>query len=160
MSNKYFHVSIDVKLDKPFYHVGSPVVGTVDFNVNQTLKPMSLNLLYFCKVKTLWSQVRNIRPNIQNQGRQNQEDQVTWFQNDQFLWLRDYIERQRRYEPQIIVENNGNKAILHSYNISLAIWNINVEANKYSFPFSFFLPDNLPGTFLCQTENCTGKNKT
>lgn len=53
--------------------------------------------------------------------------------------------RQRRREPQIMLQNKINKSI--------------IMILYHSFPFSFLLPENLPGTFLCQTGMCSGKIK-
>lgn len=66
MSFKSSHFSIEVRLDKPFYYVGNTVNGTVEFSVKESLRPLSLSLLYFCKVKTSWQEVRINRPQPSN----------------------------------------------------------------------------------------------
>lgn len=179
MSFKSSHFSIEVRLDKPFYYVGNTVNGTVEFSVKESLRPLSLSLLYFCKVKTSWQEVRINRPQPSNYRSEsvfnylhNNEEEKEEEENGCCFPLEEEDNnccftseddnnrrRQRRREPQIMLQNKINKSILHSYNIPLANWNIDVEVGKYSFPFSFLLPENLPGTFLCQTGMCSGKIK-
>jgi hypothetical protein len=123
--------NLAIEISKEFYYPGNTVIGTIYIEMNETLEAAGLELNL---------QIVESVNFADNENAQNEPSEEYQLLSDQ----------------RMLEGTNSTSLVLYQNSWMIAKFNENVIlTGQYAYPFSFVLPENLPGSFEYYDENNT-----
>ena len=113
---------IAIQLENSFCLSGQQVSGTIHISITSPMAPSTLFLHFKGKEETNWSETTTVTVKTRHNHRRRRD----------------------------ITRNFGGKATVCNYQNPIFVFDRQLEIGGYSIPFTFLLPNDIPGTFLCE----------
>lgn len=113
------HGGIVVQLENSSYQIGAEVVGMIHMSLTTDISRSTLYLCFVGKEKTKWVESRRVSH-------------------------RDFDGKV--HNTTEFIDHSG-KLYICKYSFPIIAWDAGISQGNYSMPFSFRLPDNVPGSF-------------
>ncbi|OMJ68275.1 hypothetical protein SteCoe_34328 [Stentor coeruleus] len=113
------HGGMAVQLENSSYQTGAEVVGMIHISLTASISPSTLYLCFVGKEKTKWVEART----VSHTGPDGKIQHTTEY------------------------DHHSGKHYVCKYSFPIMKWDGGINQGNYSMPFSFRLPDNVPGSF-------------